>query len=57
MLPSAKFQAPPNAVDFLWYGEGVYHKQEYASFCVFYVILSLDNIILIYCIRIEHVLL
>jgi len=48
------FQAPPQAVYFLWSCDKVYHKQE-AFFCVFYVRLSADNIILIYWIKIDHV--
>ena len=53
MHRSAIFQAPPNAVDFLWSGKGLWR----GLFCVFYVRFAPDNIILIYWIKIDHVLL
>jgi len=55
MHSSTIFQAPPIAVDFFWSCDKVYHKQEVCFLLLF--IGQIDNIILIYWIKIYHVLL
>jgi len=51
MDSSTHFQAPPLTVYLLWF----ITNRKYAFFYVFHVILSPDNIILIYLIKINHI--